>query len=69
MPNNEVDEALAQMDRQAELVTRSQEAAIGHQIAHNKLDGAKASLYSALAFMASVGTLTGVGWSVWVWVR
>ena len=65
----ETDEALAQMDRQAALVTKSQEAAIGHQEAHNKLDGAKASLYSALAFMAGVGTLTGIGWSIWWWVR
>ena len=65
----ETDEAVAQMDRQAALVTKSQEATIGHQEAHNKLDGAKASLFSALAFAASIATLTGIGWSIWWWVR
>ena len=65
----ETDEALAQMDRQAALVTKSQEATIGHQEAHNKLDGAKASLYSALAFGTIFATMTGVGWSVWAWIK
>lgn len=65
----ETDEALAQMNQQAEQSVRATEAHIGHTEAIGPYIKAKASLYSALAFAVSVGTLTGIGWSIFEWVR
>lgn len=65
----ETDEAIKAMDKQADQQVRSVEAHIGHTEAIGPYIKAKGTLYSALAFAAYMGGLTGLGWSIWWWVR